>query len=54
MSRIVTKQAAPVTPKAHVDDVVPPPSSMTVTLDRQPVLYLPDGRVLVRVAGFRA
>ena len=32
--------------------VVPPPSSMTVDHERKPVLYLPDGKVLVRKAGF--
>lgn len=32
--------------------VVPPPASMTVEHERKPILYLPDGRVLVRRAGF--
>lgn len=34
--------------------LVPPPASMTVDHERRPVLYLPDGRVLVRQAGFQA
>lgn len=33
--------------------LIPPPASMTVDHERRPVLYLPDGRVLVRQAGFR-
>lgn len=28
--------------------IVPPPSTFTVDHERKPVLYLPDGRVLVR------
>ena len=32
---------------------IQPPSNMTVTHEHRPVLYLPDGRVLVRQAGFR-
>jgi len=32
--------------------VVPPPSSATVDYERKPVLFLPNGRVLVRRAGF--
>jgi hypothetical protein len=38
-----------------VDDwfLIPPPANMTVTHEHKPVLYLPDGRVLVRQAGFR-
>lgn len=41
-------------PRAQTDDapVVPPPASVTVDYDRQPVLHLPDGRVLVRKIGF--
>lgn len=35
------------------EDGVMPPQSMTVDHERKPVLYLPDGRVLVRQAGFR-
>ena len=31
---------------------IPPPSTMTVEHDRKPILYLPDGKVLVRVPGF--
>jgi hypothetical protein len=34
-------------------DIIPPPSNMTVTHEHKPILYLPDGRVLVRQAGFR-
>lgn len=34
-------------------DIIPPPSNVTVTHEHKPVLYLPDGRVLVRHAGFR-
>ncbi len=34
--------------------VLRPPDSMTVEFERRPVLYLPDGRVMVRrPAGFR-
>ena len=32
--------------------IVDPPSSMQVEYGRKPVIYLPDGRVLVRRAGF--
>jgi hypothetical protein len=32
--------------------VIPPPSSVTVDHERKPVLYLPNGKVLVRKAGF--
>ena len=43
-----------VSPKAWDDDnpIVRPPETMTVELDRKPVLYLPDGTVLVRKVGF--
>jgi hypothetical protein len=35
------------------EPVVPPPSTFTVDHETKPVLYLPDGRVLVRrPAGF--
>jgi hypothetical protein len=42
------------TPKLSSDDqpIVPPPSSMDVDLVRTPVLFLPDGKVLVRRIGF--
>jgi hypothetical protein len=34
--------------------VLSPPDTFTVEFERKPVLYLPDGRVLVkRPAGFR-
>ena len=33
--------------------VIQPPSSATVDMERKPVLYLPDGRVLVRTIGFQ-
>lgn len=39
-------------PYGAVDDVVPPPASMTVDYDPKPVLYLPNGTVLVRRPGF--
>jgi hypothetical protein len=32
--------------------VIPPPSSATVDMERKPLLYLPDGRVLVQRIGF--
>lgn len=32
--------------------IVPPPSSMTVVHEHKPVLYLPNGKVLVKRAGF--
>jgi hypothetical protein len=33
--------------------IIPPPSSVTVDMERKPVLYLPDGKtVLVRKVGF--
>jgi hypothetical protein len=35
------------------EDGVMPPQTMTVDHDHKPVLYLPDGRALVRQAGFR-
>lgn len=34
-------------------DIIDPPHSLTVDHERKPVLYLPDGRALVRQAGFR-
>ena len=36
------------------EDGVMPPQSMTVDHERKPVLYLPNGKVLVRQAGFTA
>lgn len=33
--------------------LIPPPNTMIVEHSHRPVLYLPDGRVLVRQAGFR-
>jgi hypothetical protein len=33
--------------------LIPPPNTMSVDHEHRPVLYLPDGRVLVRAAGFR-
>ena len=39
--------------RASVEDSgVPPPRDVTVSHDYIPVLHLPDGRVLVRKAGF--
>lgn len=32
---------------------VPPPTTVTADLERKPVLYLPNGKVLVRVIGFQ-
>lgn len=44
------------TPKPKASDdyypVISPPSSMTVDLERKPILYLPNGKVLVRRVGF--
>lgn len=34
------------------DPVVSPPSSMTVDPPRKPVIYLPDGRAVVRQVGY--
>ena len=34
--------------------VVPPPATMTVIHDHVGVLYTPDGKALVRRAGFRS
>ena len=34
------------------ETIIPPPSSVTADLERKPVLYLPNGKVLVRVIGF--
>jgi hypothetical protein len=42
-------------PVADEDDdwkVIDPPGSMEVDFERRPVLWLPDGRALVRRAGF--
>ena len=36
------------------DRELPPPSTFSVFHDHKPVLYLPDGRALVRPAGFRS
>lgn len=33
--------------------IIPPPASVEVEHSHRPVLYLPDGRMLVRQAGFR-
>lgn len=33
--------------------IVQPPSSAQVDMERRPVLWLPDGRMLVRTIGFR-
>lgn len=32
--------------------IVPPPDSVTVEFVRKVILYLPDGRILARKAGF--
>ncbi len=44
-------------PKAWADEdapIVQPPSSLQVDFERKPILYLPDGRVLIRrPPGFR-
>jgi hypothetical protein len=42
------------TPRLGEEDrpVVPPPANATVDYERKPVLYLPNGKVLVRKAGF--
>lgn len=42
------------TTRADMDESGIPngPASVEVTYRQKPVLYLPDGRVLVRVAGF--
>lgn len=43
----------PPTPKAQDDmPIVPPPSSLTIQHDYKAVLYLPNGKALVRRAGF--
>jgi hypothetical protein len=41
-------------PKLYVEDppIVQPPSNMTVMYEAKPVLYLPNGKVLVRRPGF--
>ena len=41
-------------PRLESDDrpIVPPPASAQVDFERKPVLYLPNGKVLVRKAGF--
>jgi hypothetical protein len=41
--------------KATDEDVpvIAPPSSAQVDMERRPILYLPDGRILVRAIGFR-
>jgi hypothetical protein len=33
---------------------IPPPNTMTVFHDHRPVLYTPDGKAIVRQAGFTA
>jgi hypothetical protein len=33
--------------------VIQPPSSAQVDMERRPILFLPDGRMLVRAIGFR-
>ena len=38
---------------ASDDYVIPPPQAMSVDWARRPVLYLADGRAVVRHAGFR-
>ena len=50
----MTNQKPP-SPRAELSESgVPPPSSITADLDRKPVLYLPNGKVLVRQIGFRS
>lgn len=40
-------------PKASgASEWIPPPSTMTVEHEHKPVLYLPNGKVLVKRAGF--
>lgn len=33
--------------------IIPPPSSVTVDLERKPVIYLANGKALVRNIGFK-
>lgn len=44
----------PPAPKLCAEDlpIVQPPATMTVVHDHKPMLYLPNGKVLVRQAGF--
>lgn len=54
----MTKKESSVDRSSRAEDsdyrVLTPPSSLTVEADtRRPVLYSPDGRALVRLAGFR-
>jgi hypothetical protein len=42
----------PVIKGSDEQTVIPPPSTATVDYERKPVLYMPDGKVLVRRAGF--
>ena len=41
-------------PKAEIEDrpIVPPPATVVIEYERKPVLYLPNGKVLVRRAGY--
>jgi hypothetical protein len=50
--RIVLTKKEPRTPRMSSDDVVPPPSSVTVDYDPKPVLWMPNGLALVRRPGF--
>ncbi len=45
------------TPRPRLSDdqdepIVPPPATMTVQHDHKPILFTPDGKALVRKAGF--
>lgn len=40
-------------PKSHIDDVIPPPSSVTVEAEPRIVLFKADGTPLKRQIGYR-
>ena len=47
----MSEQKAP--PKLSVDESgTPPPVSVNVDYERKPILYLPNGKPLVRKAGY--
>jgi hypothetical protein len=54
MDAITTKRVIKNSPRAeHEAREIPAPASITVELDRRPVLFMPDGTALVNPIGFR-
>lgn len=52
MNVMLTPIKKPVCDDTEDAPIIPPPSTMTVYIERKPVLYLPNGKALVRKIGF--